>query len=433
MVRTRTRERVPNIDLLATNPLIKVFFLNIFSLLRVYRRRNDPNLDLLNLSSDDSAKATGQKLDRAWKKVFENKSSSPTLTRVLYEAFGSTYMKLGIWRVFWIIFMYLSAYVFFKLIVGYVAEAPPQYHKSTGFHVSINQVGAHLVAVGILISCILSSICSHQMKAECTRIGIQVRASLMVMIYRKSLRLHSVSGEMGDIVTLIGDHCNSIAEAFVNFHFLWSTSVEILVVIALSFVELKLAALPLLVILIILFPIQYFLAQYAANLSKRKTKITSERVHLTSEILTAIKLVKFYAWETYFLNRISKVRQKEMRELKLQFLTKSFLLAIVFGTPVLATIASLQTYGLIYPEEVLSGELIFTILSIFNTLRYPLLMLPNAIQTTRAATSSLQVIEDFLTKPEVVPLLLSADPPPEPGLKLLIVSLFKFVICKYIN
>ena len=52
------------------------------------------------------------------------------------------------------------------------------------------------------------------------------RAALMVLIYRKSLRLSYVKGGVGDIVNLIANECNRIAEASVNLHFLWSAFME---------------------------------------------------------------------------------------------------------------------------------------------------------------------------------------------------------------
>lgn len=50
----------------------------------------------------------------------------------------------------------------------------------------------------------------------------------MVLIYRKSLKLSSAHGGIGNIINLISNDCNRVAESFVNFHFLWSSALEIL-------------------------------------------------------------------------------------------------------------------------------------------------------------------------------------------------------------
>ncbi|KAJ9083268.1 Multidrug resistance-associated protein 5 [Entomophthora muscae] len=383
------------------------FFIDVFSLLRIYRRRNDPNLDLVKLKDEDTAKSAGQRLDRAWKEQVERCDKTPSLIRVMYNAFGTQYLFLGIWQLFWILFIHLGSYFLLKLLVNYKSGlAEP---SDTFFEISLG--AAHGVAVALFLSCFLASVCIHRLKSECTRIGIQVRASMMVLIYRKSLRLYSVTGETSDIVNLVGEDCNRIAEAFVNFHFLWSTGLAMIVVVLLAEIELGLAVLPVLGLLLLLVPLQCVLGKYLATLAKGRSRTTSERVHLMSEVLTAIKLVKFYAWEKHFLDRLTDTRRVEIAQLSKHLAAKSALMAAVFGAPVLATMISLQTFHAIYPDEILQADMVFALLSIFNTLRYPLLMLPLSIQTTKAALHSLKNLELFLKKPEVQP------PAPTPDTK----------------
>jgi len=68
-------------------------------------------------------------------------------------------------------------------------------------------VEAYLYALGLFLCALFSSIFVNQLIAESTRVGVQVRAALMVLIYRKSLRLSSVGGT-GDIVNLVANDCN---------------------------------------------------------------------------------------------------------------------------------------------------------------------------------------------------------------------------------
>jgi hypothetical protein len=50
---------------------------------------------------------------------------------------------------------------------------------------------------------------------------------------------------------------------------------------------------------------------YQARLMKAK----DNRVNLTNEVLTGIKLIKLYAWEKDFLARITDLRNIELKEL----------------------------------------------------------------------------------------------------------------------
>ncbi|KAG0349542.1 hypothetical protein BG004_004395 [Podila humilis] len=242
--------------------------------------------------------------------------------------------------------------------------------------------------------------------AECTRIGVQVRAGLMVLIYRKSLKLSSAHGGIGNIINLISNDCNRVAESFVNFHFLWSSALEILVVIALAFVELQLAAVPALVILLLLFPVQYLLSNLTARVSAMATASTTARIHIMSELLTAIKLIKFYAWESYFKDRVTRVRAKEMGEFRRGMYLKITSFALVFAAPVVTTLACICVYELTNegPDGKVMASVVFTILSLFNTLRYPLIMLPIAVKTSLSALLSFDRLDAFLRLPEVEPL-----------------------------
>ncbi|ORY95166.1 hypothetical protein BCR41DRAFT_375894 [Lobosporangium transversale] len=317
------------------------------------------------------------------------------------SAFGRPYLMLAFYKMFWIIFTYLGSYFFVKRIISHVEQVSDE---NMGQNSSAE---GYLYALGLFLTCIGSSVCIQQVMAECTRIGVQVRAGLMVLIYRKSLKLSSAHGGIGNIINLISNDCNRVAESFVNFHFLWSSALEILVVIALAFLELQLAAIPALIILILLFPVQYFLSLYTARVNAMTTNTTTARIHIMSELLTAIKLIKFYAWEPYFRDRVTRVRAKEMGELRRGMYLKITSFAVVFSAPVVTTLACMCVYELTDTRGArgdVKASVVFTILSIFNTLRYPLIMLPIAVKTTLGALLSFDRLDGFLGLPEVEPL-----------------------------
>ncbi len=90
----------------------------------------------------------------------------------------------------------------------------------------------YLYAAGLFFSYALASICYHQFKIHCTNVGIRVihlvihmiqaRAALMMLIYRKALKLGFVGSSISDVVNLLSNDCNHVAEAFIHYHFLWS-------------------------------------------------------------------------------------------------------------------------------------------------------------------------------------------------------------------
>ncbi|KAF9153461.1 Multidrug resistance-associated protein 4 [Linnemannia schmuckeri] len=382
------------------------FFLWVIPLLR--RTRSDPDFDpdAIELQQEESAQYAGERLGERWRQEELDFKEKASVSRALMSAFGRPYLMLAFYKVFWIIFTYVGSYFLVKQLITYVETTPLDQREATSSR------DGYLYALGLFLTCVGSSICIQQVMAECTRIGVQVRAGLMVLIYRKSLKLSSAHGGIGNIINLLSNDCNRVAESFVNFHFLWSSALEIIVVIALAFVELKLAAVPALIILVLLFPVQYLLSFYTARVNAMATNSTTARIHIMSELLTAIKLIKFYAWEPYFRDRVTRVRAKEMDELRRGMYLKITSFALVFAAPVVTTLACICVYEL-SDDRGLRGDVtssvVFTSLSLFNTLRYPLIMLPIAVKTTLGAMLSFERLNGFLSLPEVEPLQLHGD------------------------
>ncbi|KAF9120602.1 Multidrug resistance-associated protein 4 [Mortierella sp. 14UC] len=388
------------------------FFLWVIPLLR--RSRSDPDFDpdSIELQQEESAQYAGERLGDRWRQEELDFKEKASISRALMSAFGRPYLMLAFYKVFWIIFTYVGSYFLVNRLINYVELTPIEVRAATSSR------DGYMYALGLFLTCVGSSICIQQVMAECTRIGVQVRAGLMVLIYRKSLKLSSAHGGIGNIINLLSNDCNRVAESFVNFHFLWSSALEILVVIALAFIELELAAVPALVILVLLFPVQYFLSLYTARVNAMATNSTTARIHIMSELLTAIKLIKFYAWEPYFRDRVTRVRAKEMGELRRGMYFKITSFALVFAAPVVTTLACICVYEL-SDNRGLAGKVpasvVFTALSLFNTLRYPLIMLPIAVKTTLGALLSFERLDGFLSLPEVEPLQIHGNSDTMPG------------------
>ncbi|KAK3846019.1 MAG: P-loop containing nucleoside triphosphate hydrolase protein [Linnemannia gamsii] len=262
----------------------------------------------------------------------------------------------------------------------------------------------HLYAMGLLLTSFGSSIAIHQLYGECTALGVQVKASISVLIYRKALVLARIRGGAGEIINIMSTDVARIVEAVTNFHFLWSALVETILILALAFPTVGwAAALTAVILVLVVLPVQIYLGRLTSNIQIEQTAITTERVHLMSEILTAIKLIKFYAWETPFQEQINQVRAKELALFKRNLQVKAINMAVVFALPVIVAVSSLAVYNK-RRTGLIDSSVVFTALSIFNTLRYPFLMLPIAVKSTSGARLALRRLDDFLTQPEVEPL-----------------------------
>jgi ABC-type multidrug transport system fused ATPase/permease subunit len=222
----------------------------------------------------------------------------------------------------------------------------------------------------------------------------------MVLVYRKSLKLSYVKGGVGDIVNLISIECNRIAEACVHLHYLWSAAFECIVLLIWSCLDIGLAGLvPFAVVFFVLFPLQFLFAIKASAAACRMTEQITKRVHLMAEILTAIKLLKFYTWENYYRKKITEMRGLEMKEMRIELAFKIASFAVVFTTPAISICLAIYTYNALGNE--LTSRAIFGFLFLLNSLRYPLYFLPNSERNINGAQTSVHRLQDFLMLPEI--------------------------------
>ncbi|KAI9357581.1 hypothetical protein DFJ73DRAFT_910594 [Zopfochytrium polystomum] len=343
------------------------------------------------------------------------------LLTAIRRTFGPQFAYLAGWKLLWTVFMYFGGYFVLRWLIQYCEErhaaAASSASSDAGAAAALLQPPpvwrGQVTALGLFLCSLIGTLCLNQLSVQATRIGVQCRAALMVLVFRKSLRLSYVKGGVKDIVNLIASECNRVAEAAVNWHFLWSATIDFAAIFILATVDLSYAAVPaVLIAFFVLLPLQL---RIASDVSKENIATTSRftrRVHLISEALTAVKLVKFYGWEPYYVAKITDARTEELAGMRRALFGRSVVTAVVHVAPVAAMLVAVGVAIVGKAQDgsggvALSAASVFAALSLFNFMRYPLMKLPSAVNAFKAADVSLERLEDFFCLPEV-------DDPPEP-------------------
>ena len=133
-------------------------------------------------------------------------------------------------------------------------------------------------------------------------------------------------------------------------------------------------------------------------------KKKDERVRIITEILNGIKVIKLYGWELSFVKRINSIREEEMHQLKIfQFLEATQFFAWT-SAPLIVALASFATFVLIDPiNNILDSETAFVSLTLFNTMRGPLFLLPFGIVSIIQGIVSTNRINSYLNLEEINP------------------------------
>ena len=351
-----------------------------------WRARSHKDLHF-RLRPQESARVNGDLLESQF-------VTDKQVLRAVMRIYGMRYALVGIWKLIWAVGTWLAAYYFLKSTIAFVEQRAV-------LDVSVGQQ----FAIALLVASVVSSVAIHQLYAECQRVGVQVRAAVSSLVYRKSLRLSYVRGGAGEVLNILSADLQRIVDGIVNFHFLWSAFLEAAAILAIAFYEIGISALPALGFVLLLLPVQMYLGKLTSETNRRQA--ATDRVHIMSEILTAIKLIKFYAWEKPFTTKISGIRHDEMASIYRNMMIKTVNFTVVFAVPVLIALCSLGMYVALGNK--LTASVSFAVLSVLNTLRYPFFMLPMAVRGTVSTLEAMRRLDDFMALDEVEHLPISKN------------------------
>ncbi|CAF1062060.1 unnamed protein product, partial [Brachionus calyciflorus] len=234
--------------------------------------------------------------------------------------------------------------------------------------------------------------------------GVRTRSSLMNLIYKKSLRLSTESrrkATTGEILNLMQVNTHIFVELSMYGHQVWSGPIKIIVASILLWYYIGPAVFAGLGAMAILAPLNsIFMTKYSkAETEKLKHKDT--KMKILNEILNGIKVIKFYGWEISFEKLINKIRQKELNILrKASFLYGCFNFSFGFIS-FAVTFVSLLTYIYINENNVLTPNVAYVSLSLFNVIRLPLFLFGSAMSNLIQAFVSLERIREFLFLDEI--------------------------------
>ncbi|KAF9980622.1 hypothetical protein BGZ75_008239 [Mortierella antarctica] len=149
------------------------------------------------------------------------------------------------------------------------------------------------------------------------------------------------------------------------------------------------------------YPIPAKLYTMIMKLFKDIMNTKDERMDALNEMLSAIRIVKFFGWESKFEEKITIAREKELKRTKESF-TQIILADVVWMImPLLNIVVILMSYTKLFGHEITASKM-FTTLALFNIMRSALNTLPWQIKSTMQAVVSLNRINKYLDEEELV-------------------------------
>ena len=205
---------------------------------------------------------------------------------------------------------------------------------------------------------------------------------------------------VGTIINLMAVDSFKVSEISAYLHFLWGdTPIQLAMSVVLLYQILGWSALASIIMMILVMPLNFFLAKQFSKVQKKVMAATDVRIHTTNEILQNIRIIKYFAWEQRFGELVSEKRKVELRALRNKYILWTFAASVWFGVPILITFFSFFLYTVV-EKRPLIPSVAFTALSLFGILRYPLDQLADMIAHVQESKVSIDRVEEFLNEDE---------------------------------
>ncbi|OXB77004.1 UNVERIFIED_CONTAM: hypothetical protein H355_014826 [Colinus virginianus] len=384
--------------------------------------------DLWSLNEDDISKNIVQKLSREWDKekaeckqkedvTYRKKSNhalnhvgdgpeeaevlirdkkhnrKPSFLRALLRTFGP-YFLIG---------------SFFKLIQDLLSFVNPQLLSVLISFIKNKDAPTwwgFLIAALMFTCAVLQTLILHQHFQYCFVTGMRLRTGITGVIYRKALVITNSakrSSTVGEIVNLMSVDAQRFMDLVAFLNMLWSAPLQTCLALYFLWQALGPSVLAGVAVMVLLIPFNSAVAIKTRAFQVEQMRYKDSRIKLMNEILGGIKVLKLYAWEPSFSEKVLEIRKNELRVLKKSAYLNSLSNFAWISSPFLVALTTFAVYVLVDEKNTLDAEKAFVSLSLFNILKFPLTMLPQVISSIAQTSVSLKRIQQFLSHDELDP------------------------------
>ncbi|XP_075053196.1 multidrug resistance-associated protein 1-like [Mixophyes fleayi] len=355
--------------------------------------------DLIELNEADSSYIVYPAFEKNWRKEILQQDRKVSSSR-----------RVSLLKALWNTFKYsLIQVALMKVVADILAFTSPQILKQMIAFCETRSEGSwtgYMFALALLGVTVLQTLILQLYQRFNMLTAMKFKTSIIGIIYKKSLNLANSTRRKfttGELVNLMSSDAQQLMDLTVNLNLLWSAPFQILMAIVFLWQELGASVLAGVAVLVLIIPLNAFIAAKVKQLKKSHLKSKDHRIKLLNEILHGIKILKLYAWEPSYQRKVVDIRESEMDVLKSSGYLTTFSMLTLTCIPFLVSIATFGVYFLIDETNVLTASKVFTTISLFNILRLPLFDLPTVISSVVQTRISLTRLENFLCGEELIP------------------------------
>ena len=205
----------------------------------------------------------------------------------------------------------------------------------------------------------------------------------------------------GGVLNLMQSDATTIESAAMQIHTIWDGPLQIALYTTLLFRYLGKSVFWGIAVLLTVIPLNSITLRVLDRLSRYEIQAKDARTKRTTESIKNMKLLKVQGWESKFADDIRGHRTDELDRHKTRGIVRALNSAISNAVPALVLVVTLTAYA--RTGQPIVASTIFTAISLFNQLRYPLFFYPMLIDSLANGKNALRRISSYLNSEELTP------------------------------
>ena len=127
--------------------------------------------------------------------------------------------------------------------------------------------------------------------------------------------------------------------------FLWTCPLQVILAFVFLYGMFGISVLAGAAVIVLSLPIQIFLLRRMSQQRPKINEVADKRIRLLQEILAGIRVIKLYSWDNIFRNKMAKLREKELKEIREMRLSSALITTLTLALPVVASVATFICYA----------------------------------------------------------------------------------------
>uniref|UniRef100_A0A1I7UQC4 Channel conductance-controlling ATPase n=1 Tax=Caenorhabditis tropicalis TaxID=1561998 RepID=A0A1I7UQC4_9PELO len=256
---------------------------------------------------------------------------------------------------------------------------------------------AMFVAGFISFLSFLTVIIHHPYFHGLLNIGNHTRVGTGVLLYKKALRLSLTSlmeTNSGQLIQLLNTDAAKLEQAFLFLHYVWLCP---LLMVFYAFILWYSFGASCLVGFVVMMCIVTFQVYFSYQLGVNRRNIADKmdlRLKVMSEIIKGMKVIKMHGWEKAFADKITVLREEEIKAVGKSSFYSSMVMGIYFISAKIGLLVYI--FACSHYDEDLTTKGVFAASALYNTVRLPFaLFLPLGLLLGRELISTSRRINHF--------------------------------------